>query len=408
MDTLIGLYFGVLPAFREVLPWVGVFAAVATVLIAWWGSEVVRRHFRPASPASSEEFAAFPITVLKPLCGADPGLIDNLRSFLWQDYPAYEVIFSVADSRDSAIDVVRRLLEEPRSPGCSVRLIVGAEDVGINPKVNNLIRGFEQAAHEWLLISDSNVRAEPRYLRHLARHVDSRTGLVTQVVAGVDGEGGGGLLEEVFLNSFYARNGLMASVVGRPCVVGKCMLFSREVIDRIGGIRSLANHLAEDYVAGERIHALGLKVVTAREPVRQVIGNHSLKSFWLRHVRWGRIRRAQAPLIFLIEPFATPFGSGLLLAFSWPMVSEAGSGVAAFCSQILLCLLADLRVMPRLGTESIHKLIGGWLLREALHLPLWLNIYCGKRVTWRGQRLTLGRGGVLVAAEPIPVKATSA
>lgn len=407
MDTLIGVYFEGMPSIGEVAPWLGMVIPGATAALAWAGSETVLRHFRSSRQSESPRAGVFPVTVLKPLCGADPGLAENLRSFLNQDHPAYEVLFSAADPRDPAVGVVRSLLEEPRSRGCRARLIIGAEDAGINPKVNNLIRSFEQAEHDWVLISDSNVRAETDYLRNLCSHVDSKTGLVTQVISGSEGQGAGGLLEEVFLNSFYARNTLLASHVGRPCVIGKCMLFRRSVIDSIGGVRSLANHLAEDYVAGERIHALGLEIVTAREPVRQIIGTHTFKSFWQRHVRWGRIRRAQAPLIFLIEPLATPFGSALVLSRAWPIVSEGGSGIAAFSSQILLCLLADLRVMPRMGTESLHKLVGGWLLREALHLPLWFNIALGKQVTWRGQRLTLGRGGVLISAEPIPVKASS-
>src|ERR1700742_1346937 len=53
-----------------------------------------------------------PVTVLKPLCGAEPGLYENLRSFCLQDYPEFQIIFGVRDRDDPALAAVTRLLQE--------------------------------------------------------------------------------------------------------------------------------------------------------------------------------------------------------------------------------------------------------------------------------------------------------
>ena len=53
-----------------------------------------------------------PVTVLKPLCGAEPGLYPHLRSFCQQDYRKFQIVFGVRDPADPALAVVRRLVAE--------------------------------------------------------------------------------------------------------------------------------------------------------------------------------------------------------------------------------------------------------------------------------------------------------
>jgi ceramide glucosyltransferase len=42
-----------------------------------------------------------PVSVLKPLCGAEPGLYEHLRSFCLQDHQQYQIIFGVRDPAGS-------------------------------------------------------------------------------------------------------------------------------------------------------------------------------------------------------------------------------------------------------------------------------------------------------------------
>jgi len=67
-------------------------------------------------PARLETAAAPPVTVLKPLCGAEHAIYECLRSFCEQDYSRFEIVFGVSDSDDPAVAVVRVGLEVRHAP----------------------------------------------------------------------------------------------------------------------------------------------------------------------------------------------------------------------------------------------------------------------------------------------------
>src|SRR6202034_1165412 len=114
---------------------------------------------RSNSSASPRDRATFPpVTILKPLFGADPEPYECLRSFCEQAYPLYQVIFGVCDPQDPAVAVVHRLQRE--FPGLDLVLAVDRKEHGSNRKVNNLINMMALARHDYLVISDSDVTVE--------------------------------------------------------------------------------------------------------------------------------------------------------------------------------------------------------------------------------------------------------
>lgn len=361
------------------------------------GTRLSLKHFKTPPPHLDAPFALYPVSILKPLKGTDEGLEENLKSFFKLNYPDFEILFSVADERDPAASVVKKLMRH--YPRVCARLIVGYVDAGPNPKVNNMIKSYDQAKHDWILISDSNVRVEKNYVKRLVAHLDPSVGMVTAAVAGRNSEGLGGALESVYLNTFYARGMIITDRLGHPCVIGKSMLFRRSVAARFGGIQTLARYLAEDYMAGQAMGKLGLRVVIASDPVVQIIGKYKFKEFWSRHIRWGRIRKTQAPIPFLYEPFTNAIVSGVLGAFGlhqlfgFPVHSVllVHLSVWAFC---------DILLMKKLKTEVGFFLPLYWFMRELLALPLWIHIASGNTVSWRGSRLRLETGGIL-AATPV-------
>lgn len=319
---------------------------------------------------------------------------DNLRSFFELDYPIYELVFSVADGDDPALGLVTKLQNE--YPHIQSRVYVGARDVGVNPKINNLMCAYESASYDWVLISDSNVRVAKSELKHLVSHLGNNVGMVTCVVSGRNQQSLGAWLESVFLNTYLARGMVLADIAGKPCVVGKAMLFQRSVAKRFGGIQTLGCYLAEDYMAGKAIESLGMKVVIASNTVGQFLGEYSVHEFWSRHVRWGRIRKAQAPLAFWIEPAFSVLGQAVFggVALSWLL---GANPLAIFSIQLIASLLCDWMVWERIANTPrvSFTMIPFWFFRECLALPLWAHIACGDTVLWRGKRYRISFGGLL-------------
>ena len=287
-----------------------------------------------------------------------------------------------------------------RYPRVRARLIIGAIDVGPNPKVNNLVKSYESAKYDHLLISDSNVRVGSDYLRRVVAHLDNGVGVITAVVAGRNPQSFGGFLEAMYLNTFYARFMLIAQALKQPCVVGKSMMISRKAANRFGGIRTLGQFLAEDYMAGIAMEKLGLRTVIMTDPIHQEIGEYTVKDFWDRHLRWGRLRKAQALVPFLIEPLFGAMISGVLGAIalkSWLHLPMA----AVLLFHLLVWGLCDLILVRQMDKETGSSLkvpvALAWFARELCAFPLWLHIASGNTVQWRGRTLQLQSGGMISA-----------
>jgi ceramide glucosyltransferase len=354
-----------------------------------WGTWLTLRHLRPRSATVKPQA----VSILKPLKGIDFQLEENLESFFRLDYAKYELLFSVASEDDPACDIIRRVAS--KFPRVRSRIFYGETKVGGNPKVNNLSKSYQAASHDWILVSDSNVRVPRDYLQIVTQDFDEQTGIVTSVVSGQYlGRGFGAPLEATYLNTFYARWMTIAVWFGAPVVIGKSMLFRRSEANRFGGFDVLSRYLAEDYMAGHAMKLLGKKVKVMREPVVQMIGNYSFNEFWSRHVRWGRIRKSQSPLTFPIEPILSFWISGSLGAAGLSHFTNLGfaTGLAVHA---LIWSLCDVALMLRMKQTMRLQNLAAWIVRETLHLPLWAHAAVGNTVNWRGHKLTLNQGGLL-------------
>ena len=373
-------------------PLVSLLIWLAAISITTFGTIAALVHLKKTQPKMSQSDRAIdetelePITILKPLKGIDEGIEENLESFLLLDYPTYEVLFSVADFDDPVIPVVRKLME--RHPRVHAELVIGAVDYGPNPKINNLLRTYDNAQFDWILISDSNTRVSRNHLKVLAHQFKDGVAMQTSIVAGVDAEGLGGFLESTFLNTFYARSVMALNAFGHPCVIGKAMMFRKSILERIGGLRSLKKHIAEDYAAGRKLHLLGFRVQVSQTPIRQHLGRHSFDAFWSRHIRWGRLRKMQAPFAFLIEPLFNSMLSGALGAYAFSVLFGI-SPLLFLATHLGLWFLCDLLLVMRVGDQPNATFLPVWFLRELIHFPLWIHISMGNTVNWRGQTIRL-------------------
>lgn len=329
------------------------------------------------------------VSVLKPLSGADAGLYDNLKSFFEQDHAELELVFGVTNERDAALDTVARLRAE--FPTVSCQVIRHSDGEALNPKVRNLLGMLPHAQHDLILISDSNVRAPHHYVSELARvHAATGAGVVTNLFAGSAENSLGSALENVQLNGFCTAGSALPTLVGDAAVVGKSMLFSRSLLERLGGLSRLGCVLAEDFILGKMFGNAGYRVVIAPTVLESPNAGLSLRAAFARHLRWSMLRWRLRPTAAFLEPLTSPL---LMLPFAWHLL---GAGA-------LLWLVALLAVRDVGGWVVLRGWRNAWVplllspVRELAAPFAWALGAFKKHVTWRGQRLRLSAGTLLYA-----------
>ncbi len=335
-----------------------------------------------------------PITIFKPLKGLDEELERNLRSFFLLDYPCFQLLFCVADADDPAIEIVKKL--EREFPAQDSKLIVGCATFGLNPKVESLATMERHRKHEIILISDSNVRARPSYLRETVCYLsEPGVGLVSNLFAGVGESRTGAAMENLALNGFVAGGVAAAAVCRTTCVVGKSMLMPARVLEAIGGFAAVRNMLAEDQVIGLRVRQAGYAIRLSHHVVENVNKRRSLRWFLNRHSRWYKIRRRLALPVFMAEPAANLATIGLVWAFS----GESGLAWGGLVFLVGLGIVRD-AIQSRWLRGSFPKLRHLLLspIKDVLLFPVWLNAIVNRRVLWRGHRFLIGRMTRLRAA----------
>jgi|CXWL01.1.fsa_nt_gi ceramide glucosyltransferase len=342
-----------------------------------------------------------PVTILKPLKGVEDGLADNLDSLARQDYDQVEILCAVADPADPAVAAAEAFRD--RFPALAIRVVTGIPDLGYNPKVSNLAGLLPHAHHELLLISDANVRVAPTYLADTVRSLlDADAALASNLFIGRDEHTVGAACENLHLAGFVAGGVSLATAAGSPCVVGKSMLLRRRDLAAVGGLPTVADVLAEDYVLGRRFHQSGRRVVLASHAIGIHNPERGLREFLARQLRWAQMRFRIAPVAYLFEPLLLPLALALLLTASLAVTGDLAGPLAT---------LAGVTVAAKLTMNAVlvGRLRGHWPpiwalacapLAEVLALAIWAAAMTRRTVLWRGHRLVVGRGSRLSRPEP--------
>lgn len=366
-----------------------VIACVCVAACSLWnvaGSLAVARVTRASLPLGQ---APSPVSVLKPLNGADEDLAANLRSFFEQDHTEVQLIFGVTDPADPAVHVVAELQRE--FPHVPCRVVIHAGGNALNPKVRNLLGMLPHASHDLLLISDSNVRAPRHYVRELAQlHASQAAGIVTNLFAGTGERTLGAALENVQLNGFCAAGAALPTLSGDAAVIGKSTLFSRRALDHLGGLSRLSCVLAEDFILGKMFERAGQRVLIAPTVLENPNRELSLGAAFARHLRWSMLRWRLRPVAAALEPLTSPL---LMLPLAWLLL-----GHFAWLWLVALLAVRDLGgwvLLRGWGRAWIPLLLGP--VRELAAPCAWLIGTFKRHVTWRGQRLRLSSGTLLYA-----------
>lgn len=376
--------------------------ALALVPLALYllGAWAAWRFFRrPAQgPARGEEFTP-PVSILKPIRGLDRGAYENFASFCRQDYPEYEILFAATDEDDPAVPVIRQLMRDfPERP---IRLLLGVERKGANDKVAKLCRLVKEARHSLLVITDSDVRVAPDYLRTVAAlFADPQVGAVTALYRALEAPSFGAALDAVAASASFAPSALIARALeGLKFAMGSTLATTRERLDEIGGFEALLDLHSDDYEFGRRIAERGYRVELAPKPVGMQFPSETLGDYLRHELRWViGIRH--------IRPgghFGMIMTHGIFWAALAALIAPLNSVVFAWLCAYLLVRLATAWVVGvwGLGDPVLRRRL--WLVpvHDFFAFLTWLASFAVNRIQWRGLVFTLDKGRMIpVSARP--------
>ena len=371
-------------------------AATAYSLIALCGVFRFLQVRRKSAAAASSDFTP-PVSVLKPLYGADRQLEKNLESFCRQEYPHYEILFAVREENDAAVPIVRGL--QKAFPSLAMRLIFAGQPRYLNAKVHALEALAEAAAQEVLVISDSDVRVAPDYLRSVvAPLADPRVGLVTCISRGVPGRSVWSVLEALSMNLQFLPGVLAAWVLeGLKFALGPTMVIRKEQLNKLGGFGRLGQYLADDFVLGELMAKAGYPVVLANHIPDHLVCNESFRDSLQHRLRWERSSRRSRPAGYVGQIFLHSLPLALLAWLFAPGESPWVSPLVGACL-VARVVLAWASAGWLLGDATFRRY--WWLLpiQDFAAFGIWCWAFFGGEVVWRGARFRVLKGGKL---EPV-------
>jgi ceramide glucosyltransferase len=392
------LFYFAMGAVRSALEWVillpvaggSVYAVLCLIAVALMRKRALKTLGNEASFTPA-------VTVLKPVHGLEKDLRKNLRSICIQDYPEFQVVFSVQEPSDPAIPLLYDIQREFGSE----RVTVAIENfwAGSNGKINNMIVGLRRAKHDVLVISDSDVRLRPDYLKTIvAPLTDPQVGCACTLYKGTCASRWFEKMELLTLNADFMTSVIFAHVSGASkFCLGASAALRRSTLDKIGGFEALADYLVEDYEMGRRIWVSGKKIAVIPYFVDSMVDLKTLSQWWNHQVYWDQNTRAARPVAF----FATILIRSIPFALLYAAMRLFDATSLIILATALAVRLATSAIILGWGFRDREGLRSLWLLafRDIVALVSWFLAFVKRTTIWRGNEFTLTRDGRLVARE---------
>lgn len=381
-----------------IIQWICLIPVICGSLYAVLCLLAVFRLRRQGSQSSTCAYSEWPaVTILKPVCGLEKGLRENLRSTCLQEYPIFQVVFSVQRLNDPTIPLLNELQREFGAE----RVTVAIEQcvAGPNGKINNLIGGLQHARHEVLVISDSDVRLRPDYLKTIvAPLADPEVGYVCTLYKAIKAGTWFEKMELLTINADLTPNMAFTLVTGAAkFCLGASTALRRSTLEEIGGLASLADYLVEDYEMGRRIRTKGKRMVILPYLVDTVVDLKTATAWWNHLVYWDQNNRAARPWLLFSTIIIRPVPFAVLFALS-TLGSWIGLSVMA---ATLAVRLVTAGIVVRWGLHDREGARDLWLvpLRDIAALGSWVLAFTKRTTIWRDAEFVLTRDGRLVLKE---------
>lgn len=376
------------------------FLAVAAIpfiyyLIALYSSW---RYFRSSTAANLANLGSLgPVSILKPIRGLDPDAYENFASFCRLDYPDYEIVFCVDSADDAAVPVIENLSRN--FPDRRIRVLFGSGRDAPNDKVAKLARLAAEARYELLVISDSDVRVRPDYLRTLvAPLADPRVGAVTCFYVPADDSTFVHSLQSIgMVSDFYAGILVARQLDGVKFALGPTIATSRARLAGFGGYAAIENRPADDLLVGRLIAEQGYEVKLLPYSILTVPDYNSIRDLFHKRLRWIVVMRHMRPWGHLGLIFTQGLAWSLVAVAIRPSVWVASLYLGAYLAlRIAMVWVIGIRGLEQKSLWKKLPLLPIW---DGLAFIIWLISFGRSTIRWRDQEYFI-RDGRLVPATP--------
>jgi ceramide glucosyltransferase len=376
-----------------------VFLAIAAIPFIYYLIAIYSawRYFRQP-PAPDADFTP-PVSILKPIRGLDPEAYENLASFCVQDYPDYEIVFCIDPDDAAVIAVVEKLCRD--FPQRRIRVLYGSGRVAANDKVAKLVRLVDEAAHEIVVISDSDVRARKDYLRRVVAPLrDERVGAVTcfyvtaQERTFIDH-----LQTTGMISDFYAGVLVDWQLEGIKFTLGPTIATTRSCLSGFGGYAALENGPGDDLLVGRLIAEQGREVVLLPYAIETVADYDSIRALLQKRLRWIVVMRHMRPWghLGLLLTYGLPWSVVAVAAHPSVIMATAYFGTYIFL-RALMTWMIGVNGLQQFRFAKQIPLIPLW---DAVAFGIWLVSFLRSSIRWRGADYQIHDGKL------VPVRAAS-
>ena len=341
-----------------------------------------------------------PVTILKPLKGNEPGLAENLESFCSLDYPLFQIILTIENPDDPATPAAQKIKEKFPERDIEIVFSQGNSLEGLNPKINNVSSAQPFIKYPLLMMADSDVRVQKDFLKRMVDPLsDPQIGLVTSFYQGAQSRKFWPTMEALSINAYFLPQAMAAYSFGMRFAMGAAMLIRKDVVEKIGGFEYLSRHLADDFVLGEAVKALGLQIAAASCLVECVTEDSGFLKYLKHQIRWAHTIRTCRASGYLGLLFLHGFS---LLILSLFLFGPSSNALMLMTAALLSKFLAQERILSASGAKLNWRSFFLLPLNELIIFFAWVYGWKTQSVSWRGETYSFPETAnepALVAAE---------